>query len=211
MNQLLVQPITAESLRPKIAQLVSDLKASGWWWYWSDEAMQQCLESDFYQNRVDNYLLWKYELHISNKHHPKPTLVSYQDLISNESIEHIAPQTPTNGEPEVNGYGAYVDKVTPQEGIQSGGWLNSLGNLMLVSGPHNSRIGNHPFAEKLDSYGKDNLLMQQREIIEFLASKEGIIPKEKVIRWDKAAIQARHERLIVAANTIWNLDNILQD
>lgn len=35
---------------------------------------------------------------------------------------------------------------------------------MLISQSHNSSIGNKPFADKLQSYGKDNLLNQQKEI-----------------------------------------------
>ena len=61
-----------------------------WWWgYWSDTEMLNHVRSGwFYGNRVDNYLLWRYEQYLCNDNYPTPK-VSYSDVISNESIEHI--------------------------------------------------------------------------------------------------------------------------
>ncbi len=161
-----------------------------------------CVDSgSFYQNRVDNYLLWKYELYLCDKNHPKPHQVAFKDLIRNESIEHIAPQTPPNDDPVANGYGIYEDEENSGDGIKSGDWLNCVGNLMLISQSHNSSIGNKPFAEKLSSYGKDNLLNQQREIIDFVEDKNNPV-------WDKTAIDKRLEKIKKAVKDIWNLDNI---
>lgn len=151
----------------------------------------------FYQNRVDNYLLWKYELYLCNDNHPMPHKVTFNDLIHNESIEHIAPRTPTDGNPVANGYGEYEG----ENGIVSGEWLNSVGNLMLISKSHNSSIGNKSFADKLTSYGKDNLLNQQKEIASFVA--DSIQPV-----WDSEAIKRRRDKILQAANEIWSLDKI---
>ena len=49
--------------------------------------------------------------------------------------------------------------------------------------------------------------MQQREVANFLAQEGGVT----VIKWDKAAIERCHSKLLAAALTIWNLDKILQD
>jgi len=117
------------------------------------------------------------------------------------SIEHIAPLTPTNGEPVANGYGNYEDKEKPENGIVSGSWMNRLGNLMLISQRHNSSIGNKPFKHKLDSYGIDNLLKQQKEIVEFVAD-------QTVPVWDKTAIEKRHLAILKASKDIWSLDKI---
>ena len=46
--------------------------------------------------------------------------------------------------------------------------MNSVGNLMLMAGRQNSSLGNRPFADKLRTYGTDNLLNQQKEIMEFV-------------------------------------------
>lgn len=181
-----------------IDAMINKIKTDGWWGYWSDNELMRCVDTGwFYKNRVDNYLLWKYELYLCNENHPKPHQVTFKDLIRNESIEHIAPQTPTNGDPIANGYGDYEG----ESGIASGEWLNCVGNLMLISQSHNSSIGNKPFAEKLASYGKDNLLNQQKEIVDFVENKNNPV-------WDKTAIEKRHEKIKKAVEDIWDLNKI---
>ncbi len=181
-----------------INEMVWLLKTNGWWGYWSDREMRRIIGSGwFYQNRVDNYLLWKYELYLCNDNHPMPHKVTFDDLIRNESIEHIAPQTPTDGNPIANGYGEYDG----ENGIVSGEWLNSVGNLILISQSHNSSIGNKPFADKLASYGKDNLLNQQKEIVSYVSDAASPV-------WDSIAIKRRRDKVLQAAKEIWSLDTI---
>lgn len=201
LNHHLVNYNTAEEVDKNINDIIWSIKNNGWWSYWNDHAMTSYLSGYFYQNRVDNYVLWKYELYLCDENHPKPHKVSFDDLIRNESIEHIAPQTPTNGDPVANGYGVYKDDANPGEGIASGGWINNIGNLMLISQSHNSSIGNKPFTDKLISYGEANLLNQQKEISDFVADKN--IPI-----WNKATIDKRKQKIIAAATDMWNLDNI---
>ena len=124
-------------------------------------------------------------------------------MISNESIEHIAPKTPTNGEPVANGYGDYKNQNEPELGIDSGGWIDGIGNLMLISRTHNSSIGNRPFAEKLSSYKRISLMKQQMEITNFASQNER---GEKI--WDLEAIKRRREAMLKAALKIWSLDDI---
>ena len=202
LNYHLVNSNLAEQIERTINDMIWQLKNDGWWWYWNNDNMIDYLDSAyFYKNRVDNYVLWKYELYLCNDNHPKPHKVSFENLITHESIEHIAPQTPTNGDPVANGYGIYEDKENPKNGIDSGEWLNCVGNLMLISQSHNSSIGNKPFAQKLKSYGDDNLLNQQKEIEDFVADKDNPV-------WDKTAIEKRHTKILDAAMDIWDLDKI---
>ncbi len=202
LNHYLVHCDSVENVDENINDIIRKLKNDGWWWYWNNDNLKNYLKNSyFYKNRVDNYVLWKYELYLCDYNHPKPHKVSFDDLIHNESIEHIAPQTPANGEPVANGYGVYNNKEIPDEGINSGGWLNSIGNLMLISQSHNSSIGNKPFDQKLKSYGETNLLNQQKEIIGFVADKSNPV-------WDKEAIKKRRDNILAAAMNIWSLDNI---
>lgn len=201
LNHYLVNCNSDEDINNNISQMIKNLKDSDWWGYWNNYSMNSYLKGYFYKNRVDNYLLWKYELFISDINHPCPHRVSFENLIHHESIEHIAPQTPINNDPIANGYGIYEDKENPQNGIVSGNLLNSVGNLVLISKAHNSSISNGAFLGKIQSYGKDNLLNQQKEIIYFVKNPENPI-------WDKDAINARREKIIDAANKIWDLDNI---
>ena len=187
-----------EVLNIRINDMIYNLKTSDWWSYWNDNEMKSRIDSGyFYQNRVDNYVLWKYELYLSNQEYPMPLTLTYEELIHNESIEHIAPQTPAGDNPHVNGYGEYQG----ENGIETGGWMNCLGNLMLISQKHNSAIGNRPFEQKLASYGKDNLLNQQKEIVEFVEDREHPV-------WDVKAIEKRQKKILTAVMEIWDLDKI---
>lgn len=202
LNNHLINYNNTGEVDRNINDIIYNLKNNGWWGYWNDNTIKNYLSSGyFYKNRVDNYVLWKYELYICDENHPKPHKVSFEDLIHNESIEHIAPQTPTNGDPVANGYGIYDDKENPSDGIVSGDWLNCIGNLMLISKSHNSSIGNKPFSDKLDSYGRDNLLNQQKEIKSYIGNSNNSV-------WDKNTIENRKTKIIDAAMDIWNLDRI---
>lgn len=201
LNEYLVHFNSADDVDQIVNGIICKLKTDEWWNYWNDESMVSLLNGHMYQNRVDNYLLWKYELFLCDINHPKPHQVSFEDLIRKESIEHIAPVTPTDGSPVENGYGVYEDVQHPENGIVSGNWLNCVGNLMLISQAHNSAIGNKPFKDKIESYGRDNLLNQQKEIGGYVADISNPT-------WDKQAIEKRKVNIVTAAKQIWNMDNI---
>jgi uncharacterized protein with ParB-like and HNH nuclease domain len=200
LNGYLTRIADANYVEIVVMGITNNLRDHGWG-YWSDKDMAQYLAGSMYCNRVDNYLLWRYEMYLCSKTVDKnPPKVRYEDMINAESIEHIAPQTPTHGEPEVHGYGIYEDKEKPDNGIVSGSWMNRLGNLMLISQSHNSSIGNKPFNDKLVSYGNDNLLYQQKQVADFVDKKNPV--------WDTIAIRKRHFAILEAAETIWSLDKI---
>ena len=73
--------------------------------------------------------------------------------------------------------------------------MNSVGNLMLMAGSQNCSLGNKPFALKLKVYGSDNLLYQQKEIIEFVIDKDNPI-------WNKDCIKRRPFCSFVASRVI---------
>lgn len=201
LNPYLINMGSGEMINKTVDCIVQDLKNNGWWSYWNDQTVKIILSGYFYQNRVDNYLLWKYELYLCNENHPTPHKVSFCDLIRNESIEHIAPQKPTDNQPIMNGYGIYEDIENPELGIESGNWMNCIGNLMLISQSHNSSIGNKPFKAKIESYGLDNLLNQQKEVGTFVENLSNPV-------WDNDSIKKRRDKIVVAAQRIWNLDRI---
>ena len=185
-----------DELDEKITQAVSWLKDdSSYWGYWGDGEMNRILNGYFYGNRVAGYFYRQYEAFRSEKGYDT------SNTVRSKNIEHIAPRTPTDGNPVANGYGIYVDAVTPENGIESGQWLNCIGNLMLISESHNKSIGNCPFKDKLASY-MASPLRQQLEIEAFATSRNG----EPV--WDMAAIKKRKQAMIKAAMEIWSLDKI---
>jgi hypothetical protein len=202
LNQYLERSADADYLDNLISGVIVDIRKNPWWIYWSDATLSEYLDGWMYENPVDNYLLWRYEEYLcSETDYKSPLKVDFKDLIHNESIEHIAPLTPPAGESIATGYGIYEEKEHPENGIESGSWLNCLGNLMLLSQSQNSSIGNKPFKDKLAMYGKDNLLMQQKLVFGFVTD-----PANPV--WDKTAIENRHRAILSAAKDIWDLNKI---
>jgi uncharacterized protein with ParB-like and HNH nuclease domain len=161
--------------------------------YWSDQRTINALNESMYQNSVLNYLLWSYEAHIQGRGY-----VVGKMKLSNEQIEHISPQVPPNEEVIASGYESDKENGYSDEFIDE--YLNCLGNLMLISGSHNSTIGNKPFSKKLKSYNENPLLNQQAEIKIFMSGTDSN-PK-----WDRKAIDKRHDAIHKFAIETWNFD-----
>ena len=140
--------------------------------------------------------MWRYEETLQTKGYERDLY-----FIKKESLEHIAPQHPKDGV-IATGYGEYHNAEDASLGIESGEWLSSIGNMLLVSAPHNSSLGNNNFKDKLADYSTSNLMMQQKELVEQFKDVENPV-------WDKACIEARGKRIIDKAMEIWNLDKIM--
>lgn len=190
------------SLKTELNSIVSAIANGGWGGYWSDGELSRHLAGLFYQNRVDNYLLWQYELSLYGQGYTHPIAVTPAEMMKNESIEHIAPQTSPGDEPAA-GYGLYIDKTNEEDGIESGGWMNRLGNLVLASQSQNSSLGNKPFAEKLRDYSQC-ILKEQSEIQRFAQQDEGEGPK-----WTVDSIRNRQKTIVDWAMKYWNIRNTL--
>ena len=193
------------SLLHELEQIVEAIKNEWWggcWNYWNDGELARRLCDWFYGNRVDNYLLWQYERSLYVKGYKAPVVVTAQEMMKNESIEHIAPQTQPN-ESLASGYGAYDDKEIPDNGISSGGWMNRLGNLMLASQSQNSSIGNKPFGEKLADYSQ-RILMQQTEIKDYAGKDENGEPC-----WTVDSIRKRQRKIVEWAMKNWDISYVL--
>jgi hypothetical protein len=175
-----------EALRVSLKNKLNDT------WYWGDTRTKNTLDEWMYENSVLHYLLWRYEAHIQKKGYVVGTM-----KLDNEQIEHISPKVPP-GEAIASGY--EVDASNNYtEGFKRD-YLNSLGNLMLISGSHNASIGNRPFKEKLSSYKENPLLNQQGEIKNFVSGA----PDKPI--WDTKAIVKRHEAIANFAVKKWSFD-----
>jgi len=162
-------------------------------WYWGDTRTKEVLSGWMYENPALHYILWEYEESIQGKGYKIGNM-----KIENEQIEHISPQTPTNGEPLETGYDVNDSNQYSEEFTTK--YLNCLGNLMLISGSHNASIGNKPFTDKLDSYKKNPLLNQQAEIKDFLDGD--------VIVWKQANIQKRLTKILDFAIPRWDFSSV---
>ena len=194
LNSLIIGVNDEDHLLHRMHGFIADVTNS----YWSDSQFRTALRNGYIYHRkvACAYLLWRYEESLVGKGYVVPLF-----SIPKESIEHIAPQHPKEGD-IANGYGIYVDSETPENGIESGEWLSSIGNLMLVSGQHNSSLGNKNFSNKVIDYGVKNLLLQQKEIHDQF---DNVI--EPV--WDVQCIKERGGKIITAAMDIWNMSKIL--
>ena len=193
LNKLIEGAITESTFKANIRLFIDNLQND----YWSDKQFREALNSGYIYNRsrACSYLLWRYEKSLQGKGYERNLY-----WIEDESLEHIAPQT-ERGEAVANGYGAYDDKEKPENGIESGEWLHSIGNMLLASRKHNSSLGNKEFKDKVASYGKDNLLMQQKEITELYKDEEKPL-------WDYKAIKNRGDKIIEAAMKIWDVEKV---
>lgn len=148
-------------------------------WYWNEDRVEEYLEKNMYKNSVVHYLLWKYEDYIQNNGYEISNA-----KIKKIQIEHISPQTPTDDTAIASGYEVTKDNDYDDEFKEE--YLNSIGNLMLISGSHNSSIGNKPFKDKLESYNSNPLLNQQAEIKKFAIGNT----------WTKESIDERYNSIV---------------
>lgn len=149
---------------------------NNWWWsHWSDTRLEESLKGAL-DHQMAKHILWKYENYLLSKG-KKGYAFMRMEQIEKPELEHIAPLTPRNGEPIAAGYCEYDEDFI-------NGYLDCLGNYLLISKSHNCSIGNIPFKDKLASY---TVLAQQREIKE--------ITEDKAI-WDKTIISKRYDKLV---------------
>ena len=125
-------------------------------------------------HKIAKHILWKYENYLISQEKQGYGFMQMEQIVSPE-LEHIAPQTPSEGIPIAKGYCEYDEEFKNM-------YLDCIGNYLLISKSHNCSIGNVSFADKISSY---NVLAQQREIKE--------IAKDK---WDKDAIKKRHDKIV---------------
>ena len=163
-------------------------------YYWSYNCMKDKINGYMYQNPVVNYTLWEYEKSIQNKGYKIDEV-----RITDESIEHISPQTPTDeNETLESGYDVNRDNEYSEPFVEK--YLNCIGNLMIISKSHNSSIGNKAFKEKLKSYNSNPLLNQQAEIKDFLIDKK--------VEWKKESIDKRKQVIVNFVLNNWNFNNV---
>lgn len=162
-------------------------------YHWSYGRMKDILSGYMYGNSALHYLLWEYEEFIQVKGYKVGCVI-----IENEQIEHISPQTPTDGKPLETGYD--VNELNQYTEEFTRNYLNCIGNLMLISGSHNASIGNVKFIEKLESYKQTPLLKQQAEIPSFVGNTQ--------LEWKTKQIDARKQKILDYAFKRWNLNDI---
>ncbi|WP_278683077.1 DUF262 domain-containing protein [Paraclostridium bifermentans] len=159
--------------------------------HWNDARVEECLEGYIYENSVLKYLLYNYENFIQSNGY----LIGDIE-IKDDEIEHISPQKPCID------YGYEVDEDGNYSEEFKDMYLNSIGNLVIISKSHNCSIGNCRFDKKLNSYMKNSILNQQSEIKNFISGDL------KAPIWDREAIQRRRDKILEFALDRWSFKNL---
>lgn len=175
------QKFTSEmpDINPTVDRIewMKNVSNDSWWWaYWNKHELEKAIQGGMHHSTA-KFLLWKYENHLKKNLGKNGYSLTRFDDIDSPELEHIAPQTPTNGEPIAAGYCDYDEEFRNQ-------YIDCLGNYLLLSKSHNCSVGNKPFSEKRNTY---NHLEQQREIQKMTTESEF---------WDKEKITQRKGKIV---------------
>lgn len=188
-----------------VAQLEERLQrlatAKDWWWgYWTDERLLECLSREIVDRPIAKFLLWRYENElVTNSGENGYAWKRYSEIVSPE-LEHIAPQTPTDGHPVANGYGDYDDVKNPENGIVSGHWLDSIGNHLILPKSHNCKIGNISFESKQETYTHSDQQLEVREMSRMRQAEVGRLV------WDKTCIERRRNKIVETLMKVYGMN-----
>lgn len=145
-------------------------------------------ESGFYSWGGLKYFLYEYELYLQKETKSKKTLLSYEEYSTKNSsdvtIEHIFPQTSSN-------IPYWQERFNDED---SNIYLNSLGNLLLLSRNKNSELSNNSFDEKKKS--KQSYTTGSQSEIEVACYEE----------WTKETIIDRGKRMLGFMKTNWKIE-----
>jgi hypothetical protein len=103
-------------------------------------------QNGFYQWRLGKLMIYLWEEHLRGKGLPEKK--SWESISWDESVEHIYPQNP---------HPAWSKDVSFDGRTSAslrGAVTNSLGNLLLLSGPRNAGVSNHPYQSEEKLPGK---------------------------------------------------------
>ena len=158
---------------------------SGWWGYWNDTALKETFKGEIGNHRLACILVWRYQ----NK---KVAQMGYI-CVASPDCEHIAPKAnPGDG----HGYGSYGVAPDDPDGIETGHWLNCLGNYLPLSAHQNRSIKDADFTVKLAAYDECGQGGEVRKIAEAHANGGPLI-------WDAACIKERTKNIADTLSEIY--------
>lgn len=152
-----------------------------------DKALEEFKKHDLYKDwkKELRYFFYRYEEYLSIRDGHQMNQVIWNEIWQsnlNDTIEHILPQDKNK-----TGWEHFTEDEHKD-------FLNSIGNLCLLSPSLNSEASNKCFSDKKETYKKAKLM-----------SIDKIVYDDSVERtvWDKDAIKHRSEQLIKFAIEQW--------
>jgi hypothetical protein len=136
-------------------------------------------DGGFYGWDFTKVVLYEYELSLQDA--TRPAKVSWQD-VSFKSVEHVYPQTPKD--PSWLARFAFDGRQERKRKM----WMNSLGNLLLLSREVNASLSNRPFSEKKKTYATGSYSENA------LAATFAVWSPNSVIRRGKALLEFAERR-----------------
>ena len=103
------------------------------------DSLTREIEGSVYGKRFARYLLLKLDYFYAD--HGTPMNVERL------SVEHIMPQTPAEDS-------SWVEDFSPEERAE---WTHKIGNLVLITGNKNPRLGRLDYPVKVEKYFKDRI------------------------------------------------------
>ena len=145
-----IETITAE------IDFLTDGEDENYYRGWFDlERFKNHIQELFFKNDKDGfyswsglrYFLYEYELYLQDKANPKVRWEDFSKRTKEDTIEHIYPQSATDM--------YWKDRFGHLKPTEKRVYLNSLGNLLLLSRSKNSKLQNYDFEKKKCLTNKD--------------------------------------------------------
>lgn len=147
--------INTESISDEINWLTDGEYGANYYGWFDLERFKNHIKELFQKNDRDGfyswsglrYFLYEYELYLQDNANKKVSWEDFNKRNKEDTIEHIYPQSPTD-----HYWKERFGHLTPTEKRQ---YLNSLGNLLLLSRSKNSKLQNYDFEKKKCLKSKD--------------------------------------------------------
>lgn len=145
-----IETITAE------IDFLTDGEDDNYYRGWFDlERFKNHIQELFFKNEKDGfyswsglrYFLYEYELYLQDSANPKVKWEDFSKRIKEDTIEHIYPQSATDI--------YWKDRFGQLKPTEKRIYLNTLGNLLLLSRSKNSKLQNYDFEKKKCLKNKD--------------------------------------------------------
>lgn len=188
--------LTIAQIVDKINEKTKDLYSKKGFIYYIVERYRHHNDGGFFSWSGIRYFLYEYEKSLQDKTKDKDDKADWNKIFEKnqdkkDSIEHIFPQTPQD---------LYWTQRFPDEKAQA--LTHSLGNLLLISRPHNSELQNYPFTTPDESQKSKKEIYKKGSYSEIDVAQKN--------EWTPTEIINRGKELLKFLVNHWDIDTDLE-